>query len=708
MRRGLIVGLLAFFGAASAWAQTPPLEYAWSKTTSGSTRVAAWTVKSNQAGALPQLLVLGRDESAGKKPGERVRTSVLVTLEINCTNTTGRIVEQVRYDANFVETARRTQATPWVSFFQLAEGQIPAQRWCAAPGVTPPDTRTATIDAAQVWLDDMIAKPKPTPVPPQTVSFEYAGMTSDSVRVDRWLDVATMKRAGKVATVWVFEIQQAGWQTTAREAVRNWPATWFLYEFDCDSELYRGAWFAELGAKLDTTRVMFTDYNKFTALNDKNLHQIRMRTCSNRPMLFSEKYAGDIKSLAALKYGAGPSVGSTVKPQAPPVVTPVDLGPTIRISAKDKNYSYVGTFARIGTTNEYRGEFMQATGIGKYAVSLLVKGVINGELVIVQGGTITDELRMPITEGKPSGKGISYNMRDRDDYSWTLVEPTTLGVKAAPVPATPPPAPAAFQLPAVVKFREASTAPGAGVYEATWTRRGTTNLYDGAWTFLPTGQKFSDVMEVRGVMDGKFIVYRQGNKGTYSFPMVNGRPARGTASWVTDPAFYVEFVNAGTPASPAPLPPTPAAPAPLPAKNASNAFTADAFEWQFFAASNVRAIGYLDANIAADKPPRLHIVRVYAKDRQINGSPNPARAHVKSIDLDCAANQWRLVSEVYLSDSLKQVGSEAPDSRWRKSSDLLELAPVMNQRCEGTLFEGKGNYGTVRQAVTWLKTKILP
>lgn len=548
MKRGMIALLAGLMLAGAAGAQTPPPEYAWSKTTNGSTRVAAWALKSAPADGLPQLLVLARDESAGKTPGQWVRASALVTLEINCATASGRIVEQVGFNADFVETKRRTVNSPWASFFQLNEGQVPATAWCAAPGAPRPDAKIATIAAAQAWLDAMIPQRKPDPVPPKTANFEFAGLTSDSVLVDRWIDAATITREGKIASVWVFEPWTTGWNTKTRESIRATPARWILTEFDCDAELYRNAWLADLNARLDVTNTRFTDYNKFTALNDLNLHQIRQRACNNRPMLFSEKFAGDIKTLAALKYGAGPAVGLTVKPQAPPVPTPVDLGPTIRITFKNRLYNYVGAFTRVGATGEYRGEFMLASGSGKYSTALYVKGIIDGQLVIDQDGTIKDQLRIPVANGKPSGKGISYNARDRDDYSWTLVEPTVIGMKQAPVPAapvvpaTPPPASAAFQLPAVVKIREATTKPGDGVYEATWTRRGASNIYDGAWIYLPTGQKFSDVLEVRGVENGKLTVYRQGNKGTYSFPMANGKPARGTATWVSDPAFFVEFL----------------------------------------------------------------------------------------------------------------------------------------------------------------------
>lgn len=443
MRHGFIAGLAALMLANAGWAQTPPPEYAWSKTTSGSTRVAAWTVKSNQAGALPQLMVLARDESAGKTPGEWVRASALVTLEVNCANTTGRILEQVRYGANFAETGRRTQVSPWTSFFQLAEGQVPAQRWCAAPGAPQPDAKTATIDAAQAWLDAMIPQRKPDPAPPKTANFEYAGFNSEAQHVDKWLDGASITREGKIASAWVFEAWQAGWKSTTLASIRNAPARWMLYEFDCETKLYRGVWFADLNAKLEIASTRLTDYNKFVALNDQNLHQIGLRACNNRPILFSEKYSGDITSLVAAKYGAGAAVGSTVKPLPPPPVTRVDMGPTIRITARNKLYSYVGTFTGAGAGTDYSGDFMQADGTGKYRVALHVVGVIDGQLVIEQSGTVKDELRIPVANGKPSGKGISWNARDNDEYSWTLVEPATITVaapKPAPVPAASVPA----------------------------------------------------------------------------------------------------------------------------------------------------------------------------------------------------------------------------------------------------------------------------
>jgi hypothetical protein len=96
-----------------------------------------------------------------------------------------------------------------------------------------------------------------------------------------------------------------------------------------------------------------------------------------------------------------------------------------------------------------------------------------------------------------------------------------------------------FDLGAVVTMRDVSA---GGNYEGTWTRRGNSNVYDAEWTFVPTGQKIVDVIEVRGVENGRLVIYRRGNQGIYSAPLKNGKLGRGTASWVSDPDYYWEVV----------------------------------------------------------------------------------------------------------------------------------------------------------------------
>jgi hypothetical protein len=103
-----------------------------------------------------------------------------------------------------------------------------------------------------------------------------------------------------------------------------------------------------------------------------------------------------------------------------------------------------------------------------------------------------------------------------------------------------------FDLGAIVKMRDVSA---GGNYEGVWTRRGDSNVYDAEWTYVPTGQKLVDVLEVRGVEKGRLVIYRRGNQGTYSAPLNGGKLGRGTASWVSDPNYYWEIV-----AQPAPQP----------------------------------------------------------------------------------------------------------------------------------------------------------
>lgn len=109
----------------------------------------------------------------------------------------------------------------------------------------------------------------------------------------------------------------------------------------------------------------------------------------------------------------------------------VDLGPTNRISEKDQYWSYSGTFTRQGGegSSTYSGVF-QAEGIDNpNRATLYVRGIQDGKLIIDRQGTPAGEFAIPVTNGKPSGKGIASWNRADDTYSWTLVEPTTIKLK---------------------------------------------------------------------------------------------------------------------------------------------------------------------------------------------------------------------------------------------------------------------------------------
>jgi hypothetical protein len=118
--------------------------------------------------------------------------------------------------------------------------------------------------------------------------------------------------------------------------------------------------------------------------------------------------------------------------------------------------------------------------------------------------------------------------------------------KATPTPApavsapssTGPAKPAAkpFDLGAQAGMREMTS---EGVYEVFLTRRGTTNVYDGVWLFQPTGVRTNDVLEVRGIENGKLIIDRKSKAGSYVASILpSGKPDMGSATWIKDPGYY--------------------------------------------------------------------------------------------------------------------------------------------------------------------------
>jgi len=100
-----------------------------------------------------------------------------------------------------------------------------------------------------------------------------------------------------------------------------------------------------------------------------------------------------------------------------------------------------------------------------------------------------------------------------------------------------------YPLPATVKVREAATNMEAGGIEATWTRRGASNIYDGVWTDLVTGETSADVLEWRTVDKGKLTIYREGNRGIYTIPVTDRVAGRGVTTWASTPQFYVELLS---------------------------------------------------------------------------------------------------------------------------------------------------------------------
>ena len=88
----------------------------------------------------------------------------------------------------------------------------------------------------------------------------------------------------------------------------------------------------------------------------------------------------------------------------------------------------------------------------------------------------------------------------------------------------------------------------------------------------------------------------------------------------------------------------------------------------------------------AGKPPRIHIVVVYAKDRMIGGNPDPARTNAKTIDLKCDTNQFFLWEDRTLDVAKKRVGGRLamaylmPPNCSTSSRSRNRDAPVRCQR----------------------------
>lgn len=149
--------------------------------------------------------------------------------------------------------------------------------------------------------------------------------------------------------------------------------------------------------------------------------------------------------------------------------------------------------------------------------------------------------------GDPVAKAMG---QCHDDYAKGLLGgPDVLSRAAedAPVPATAvatatTASPASMGTPVVLPadlgpvfhMREATP---AGPLDGIWIRRGP-NLYDAVWVQASNGQMQRDVLEVRGIVDGELIIYRQGYRGSYRAKVrANGTLEPGTASWFNSPAY---------------------------------------------------------------------------------------------------------------------------------------------------------------------------
>lgn len=391
---------------------------------------AAWAVKTEGgANELPQLMLMGHDVKPGPTPGSEIRSTQLITFEIDCTEQMGRPLSMTLFE-DYAETGTRTPTASWVPFNRLGGGAAIARSYCEKAGPIQTAERNDIIGAMR-WLDDQV--PRKPIAPTGALVFEYGGPLNSTQPLDLWLETSTIKREGDTAKAWIFQVWEPGWQPMqARSQIGANPASWKLQEFKCSANLQtRTIWSVDLNGKLETTRSN-DKYEQLQHTSDTTYGSIALRVCNKRPMLFSETLKGDIRTLVSKRYpGAGIALGlGATSYQDRPRPQSVDLGPTIRITQKDRNYSYVGIFTREAPESAvYSGQLSFPDGKNSYPAKLTVVGIVNGQLILRRNDTFEGQMAIPITNGKPTGKGVYAAFRHDDAFTWSLVEPSAIKPK---------------------------------------------------------------------------------------------------------------------------------------------------------------------------------------------------------------------------------------------------------------------------------------
>ena len=78
------------------------------------------------------------------------------------------------------------------------------------------------------------------------------------------------------------------------------------------------------------------------------------------------------------------------------------------------------------------------------------------------------------------------------------------------------------------------------VWEGTWTRRGSSPIFDAQWRNDVTGGIAQDVIEFRQIENGSVVLYRQRQNGFYYGRLSRDGTVirRGTASWYNPGSFW--------------------------------------------------------------------------------------------------------------------------------------------------------------------------
>lgn len=222
----------------------------------------------------------------------------------------------------------------------------------------------------------------------------------------------------------------------------------------------------------------------------------------------------------------------------------VDLGEVFHMREIMPGGNYEGIWRRRGISNIYDALWVHAAS-GQVSRDVLeVRGVQNGEIVIHRQG-MNGVYRARVREDGTLASGTASWITN-PTYRWQPLPAQNVRIGLGRLGRMQ-------RLPPLLHMREVLF---SGNYEGIWRRRSESNVYDALWVHMPTGEISADTLVVSGVQRGQLVIRRQHARGSYFAPVLaDGRLLPGTASWVSDPAYYwtilpAQSVNLGSAASP--------------------------------------------------------------------------------------------------------------------------------------------------------------
>lgn len=155
--------------------------------------------------------------------------------------------------------------------------------------------------------------------------------------------------------------------------------------------------------------------------------------------------------------------------------------------------------------------------------SLEISGEISGDI----SGNKSGEASGEITESDLSSADVQTSAPAAAATAAGSLPPKSL--ESPPAEPSAPPA----RFPFLGRIWRVKEFDGKDFWNAIWTRRGDSDLFDGLWHNQMTGEQQKDVVEFKFLNNNQIILYRHNMLGNYTGTMADGdaRVINGTASW---------------------------------------------------------------------------------------------------------------------------------------------------------------------------------